>query len=289
MLMDENGSEPVALTAYLEELRQAVRKPGQARLRMAAGDADDSVLRLCDEDWEDWKAENGSEPLALTVYLEELRHLDRLSRSEEGRLAVAVRKAGEARLRMAAGDADDSVLRLCDEGRKAEERLAKAHLPLVIGIAKDMLRRNKGVGISLEDLLLAGNEGLFEAIRRYNPGAIGRYNAGRPPRLATYAWSWIRNKMASEIRLYRWRMRIPERAYRAVLKIMRAYGDLPQQFAREPSQEEVGAEVGMAADAVTSTLVRWGGSDVFSLDRYIGEDGGPPLRTPWSILVTHTV
>jgi DNA-directed RNA polymerase sigma subunit (sigma70/sigma32) len=149
---------------------------------------------------------------ALAVYLQELRESAFLSPDEERRLGAAVRTGRQARERRDCGDPDDCLRQVVEDGRKAEERLAKAHLPLVLRMAKAMVDKNRGVGVSLEDVVLAGNEGLVEAILRYNPEAIGRYDPRSRPRLATYAWSWIRNKMAREVRLYRWRMRIPEPA-----------------------------------------------------------------------------
>ena len=202
---------------------------------------------------------------AFAVYMEEMRHVPRLYRGEEARLAAALSSGREARLRLESGDVGESLLRLVDEGRRAEERLAQAHLPLVIAMALRMFQRSRNVGVSLEDLVLAGNEGLLEALRRYDPS--------RGPRLSTYAMWWIRNKMSEEARLYRWKIRIPDHVHRQLPRIMRRYGWLLQEFGRDPTEEEVAEELGISVERLESFLACWDAQDMVSLDGRVGEDG----------------
>ncbi len=201
----------------------------------------------------------------LGAYMEELRHLPFFSPKEERRLALALSKGRRAQRRVHAGDVGDSLPRLVEEGRKAEEALAQALLPLVISMARQMLSQNTNVGLSLDDLVLAGNEGVLEALRRYKPS--------RGYRLKTYAVWWVRNKISREIRLYRWMISIPDHAYRELLRIMRVYGQLSQELSRDPSEEEAAARLGMSARRVRALVSCWGVGDVLSLDRDVAQDG----------------
>jgi RNA polymerase sigma factor (sigma-70 family) len=189
--------------------------------------------------------------------MEEMRHVRRLSRSEELRLAAALSTGRGARLRLESGDVGESLSRLVEAGRRAEERLAQAHLPLVIAMALSVLRRNWNVGVSLEDLVLAGNEGLLEGLRRYDPS--------RGYRVSTCAIWWIRNKVSEELRLYRWKIRIPDHAHRQLLRIMRVYRRLSQEFLRDPTDEEVGVEVNMAPETLRSFIACLGGLGTWCL------------------------
>jgi len=210
-------------------------------------------------------ADRGNQSTALIAYLQELRDAPFLSREEEARLAVAARQGREAERGVPAGGRGPLLRQVVEDGRRAEDRLAKAHLRLVLTMARDMLRKNGGVGISLEDLVSAGNEGLIEAIRRYDPALKFRLN--------TYARWWIVNKMAAEVKLWRWQTHIPDRAHRALLRIMRVHRQLFEASKREPTLEEVATELEMPPETVASMLALWATQDAVSLDRRIGEDG----------------
>lgn len=202
---------------------------------------------------------------AFGVYMQDIARVSFVSSEEEARLAAALCKGREAALRLDSGEDSEPLRSLVDEGRRAEHRLAEAHLPLVVRMAQRMFERNRNVGVSLEDLVLAGNEGLLRALRRYDPS--------RRCRVSTYAMWWIRNKMSEEVRLYRWKIRIPDHAYRELLRIMRAYTRLREELKREPCDEELAEELDISVERLRSFLACWGAEDMVSLDRPVGEDG----------------
>jgi RNA polymerase primary sigma factor len=203
--------------------------------------------------------------VALTTYRQELTSQAFLSREEEHALAVAARDGRNAQRGVGARASYRTRRQIIINGLDAEDWLAEAHLRLVFRMARDMLRKNKGVGVSLEDLVLAGNEGLVEAIKRYDPGLKCRLN--------TYARWWILNKMANEIRLYRWQTHIPDHTYRDLLKIKRVHRLLIPQLGREPTLDEVATELGVPRERVASMLALWATQDVVSLHKKIGEEG----------------
>jgi RNA polymerase primary sigma factor len=199
------------------------------------------------------------------MYMKELGHVRPLSREEEARLSAAVAAAREARVRLQSGDVAESVLAAVGQARKAEERLVEAHLPLVVGMAQRVLTRNEGVGLYLEDLVLAGNEGLVEGLRRYDPSRGYRVN--------TYVRWWVTKKISEEVRLYRWKIRIPDHAHRKLLRIMRVYRRLCQELGRDPTEEEVAGQLHIGVETLQPFLACWGAEDMVSLDRPVGEDG----------------
>lgn len=210
---------------------------------------------------------------AFRIYAQEMARVRFVSREEEARLSAALCKSREAALRLDSGEDSEPLRSLVNEGRKAEHRLAEAHLPLVVSMAQCMLERNRNVGVSLEDLVSAGNEGLLEGLRRYDPSRGYRVN--------TYVRWWIRNKMSEEVRLYRWKIRIPDHVYRQLLRIMRAYRWLFQESGRDPTEEQVAGELAISAETLRSFVACWGAQDMLSLDRRVGEDG----RTTFGDLV----
>jgi RNA polymerase primary sigma factor len=184
------------------------------------------------------------EESALERYLREVGRPEHapVSREEEIRLARRARR----------GDRD------------AIRKLVQANLRFVISIA----RRYQGRGLSLDDLIQQGNLGLMTAARKFGPE--------RGVKFITYAVWFIRQSIGYA--LARAGRPVPLPFYRAVelSKIARAREELRSRLGREPSDEEVGEEVGLKAETVemleplTATLV--------SIDAPIGEEGDATFR-----------
>ena len=67
--------------------------------------------------------------------------------------------------------------------QEAREKLIKAHLGLVVKIARD----HEGLSLPLLDLVSEGNLGLIEAVDRFDPAGAGK--------LATSASWWIKRSI----------------------------------------------------------------------------------------------
>ena len=146
----------------------------------------------------------------------------------------------------------------------AREGMVRAHLPLVVAVAK---RYRGKSSLDLLDLVQEGNLGLMRAVEKYD------YRRG--VKVSTYAVWWIRQAitraMADQGRL----IRVPVHMTERVTKVLRERRKLSHKLGRDPETNEVAASVAMPAARVETamSLVR----EPISLDIPIGEDGDATL------------
>jgi RNA polymerase primary sigma factor len=146
----------------------------------------------------------------------------------------------------------------------AREEMVRAHLPLVVAIA----RRYRGKSsLDLLDLIQEGNLGLMRAVEKYD------YRRG--VKVSTYAVWWIRQAitraMADQGRL----IRVPVHMTERVTKVLRERRKLGHKLGRNPQADEIAASAAMPTARVerAMSLVR----EPISLDIPIGEDGDATL------------
>jgi RNA polymerase primary sigma factor len=148
--------------------------------------------------------------------------------------------------------------------KRAREEMVRAHLPLVVSIAK---RYQGKSSLDLLDLIQEGNLGLMHAVAKYD------YRRG--VKLATYAMWWIRQgitrAMADQGRL----IRIPVHMTSRMTQLLRERHKLSHRLGRSPQADEIAASIAMPAAQVETamSLIR----EPISLDAPIGEDGDATL------------
>ena len=204
-------------------------------------DIDDDII-LDDEDEVEVEKIDLSVPDGVSIedpvrmYLKEIGKVPLLSAEEEIELAK----------RMELGD------------QEAKKRLAEANLRLVVSIAK----RYVGRGMLFLDLIQEGNLGLIKAVEKFD------YRKGY--KFSTYATRWIRQAITRAIADQARTIRIPVHMVETINKLIRVSRQLLQELGREPTPEEIAAEMNMPVDRVREILKI--SQEPVSLETPIGEE-----------------
>lgn len=242
-------------------------------------DVDDDIL-LDEEDEVEVDKIDLSVPDGVSVedpvrmYLKEIGKVPLLSADEEIELAqkmedgaVAAEKISILKGRMDNAtdeektDLKDEIKKLqkeVDFGADAKKRLAEANLRLVVSIAK----RYVGRGMLFLDLIQEGNLGLIKAVEKFD------YKKGY--KFSTYATWWIRQAITRAIADQARTIRIPVHMVETINKLIRVSRQLLQELGREPSPEEIAAEMNMPVERVREILKI--SQEPVSLETPIGEE-----------------
>ncbi len=173
---------------------------------------------------------------AIKLYLREIGQVKLLTPDEEVLLAARIKK----------GD------------KKARELMIKANLRLVVKIAHDY----EGLGLPLLDLISEGNIGLMKAVERFDPAKGGK--------LSTYGAWWIKQSIKRALANQSKTIRLPVHLVDKISKMRRTGMKLQELLGREPTDEELGEELGMTASRVAQ--LRTAAIRPASLDAPIGDD-----------------
>jgi RNA polymerase primary sigma factor len=126
---------------------------------------------------------------------------------------------------------EKELARRAKEGDKeAYRKLVESNLRFVISIAKQYL----GYGLRLSDLIAAGNHGLMEAAKRFDPD--------KGVKFISYAVWWIRQAIMQALSQQTGAVRIPLKQSHLINKINSIYSKLYKEYEREPTPEEVAEE-----------------------------------------------
>lgn len=165
-------------------------------------------------------ARQASHNHSLEKYLREIGEVPLLTPEEEVELARRIKNGDE----------------------EALEKLTKANLRFVVSVAKQYQNQ----GLSLGDLINEGNLGLIKAAKRFDET--------RGFKFISYAVWWIRQSILQALAEQSRVVRLPLNRIGALNKIGKAFNALEQEFEREPSTEEVAAELDMPIDEVDEAL-----------------------------------
>ena len=173
---------------------------------------------------------------AIKLYLREIGQVKLLTPQEEIELAARIKK----------GD------------KRAREQMIKANLRLVVKIARDY----EGIGLPLLDLISEGNIGLMKAVERFDPAKGGK--------LSTYGSWWIKQSIKRALANQSKTIRLPVHLVDKISKMRRTAMRLQEELGREPTDEELGEELGITASRVAQ--MRMAAIRPASLDAPIGDE-----------------
>ena len=203
----------------------------------------------------------------VRMYLKEIGKVDLLTASEEVDLAMKIEAGLEATEKLEANEAGEIELtraemrrltRIENVGLEAKQALISANLRLVVSIAK----RYVGRGMLFLDLIQEGNLGLIRAVEKFD------YQKGF--KFSTYATWWIRQAITRAIADQARTIRIPVHMVETINKLVRVQRQLLQDLGRDPTPEEIGAEMDMSADRVRE--IQKISQEPVSLETPIGEE-----------------
>jgi RNA polymerase primary sigma factor len=199
----------------------------------------------------------------VRMYLQEIGRYPLLTPQQEVELAMQM-EAGiraEEKLEERAGLGDPEIRILERSVRKADrarKRLVEANLRLVVSIAKKYVGR----GLGLLDLIQEGNLGLIRAVEKFD------YRKGF--KFSTYATWWIRQAVTRALADQARTIRVPVHMVETINKLAKAQRTLMQDLGREPTIEEIAAELELEPEKISE--LRRIAMDPLSLETPLSEE-----------------
>ena len=172
----------------------------------------------------------------VRMYLKEIGQIKLLSAEEEVELAK----------RVSEGD------------QEAKNKLTEANLRLVVSIAK----KYSGRGLHILDLIQEGNTGLIRAVDKFD------WTKGN--KFSTYATWWIRQAITRAIADQARTIRVPVHMVEVINKATRCNRKLVQELGREPTVEEIAAELNLPVEKIIEANRT--AADTLSLDTPVGDE-----------------
>ena len=197
-------------------------------------------------------------------YLKQIGKVPLLNAEQEVELAKRIEAGLFAEEKLAENPDLDTETRIklewiAEDGRRAKNHLLEANLRLVVSLAK----RYTGRGMLFLDLIQEGNLGLIRAVEKFD------YTKGY--KFSTYATWWIRQAITRAMADQARTIRIPVHMVEVINKLARVQRQMLQDLGREPTPEELAAELDMTPDKVVE--VQKYGREPISLSTPLGEDG----------------
>ncbi|MEZ5186155.1 MAG: RNA polymerase sigma factor [Candidatus Nanopelagicales bacterium] len=258
---EEELNDAAALEQDLEselkkDLKEVEEEKGAATFTLSDTDESDEPVAQV--------TQAGATADPVKDYLKQIGKVPLLNAEQEVELAKRIEAGLFAEEKLAENPDLDTETRIklewiSEDGRRAKNHLLEANLRLVVSLAK----RYTGRGMLFLDLIQEGNLGLIRAVEKFD------YTKGY--KFSTYATWWIRQAITRAMADQARTIRIPVHMVEVINKLARVQRQMLQDLGREPTPEELAAELDMTPDKVVE--VQKYGREPISLSTPLGEDG----------------
>jgi len=173
----------------------------------------------------------------LKLYLQQISKFPTLTLEEEKELGRRIRN----------GD------------KKAQKKLIESNLRFVVSYVK----KYRGMGLGLLDLIHEGNIGLIEAAKRYDPEKNVKF--------ISYAVWWIRQAVIHSLSHYSRIYHIPQKISDQMSEMKRVKSALKKELGREPTRQEIAKRMKKTVEEIEDMEIL-DERDISLSDRYYDED-----------------
>ena len=230
----------------------------------------DSEIKV--SDFEDIVSVSYSADDQVKMYLRDIGQIDLLTITQESEYARMYQESLmcqdkiDTYKRQGKQLSEDELKELTEKielGEEARKILIESNLRLVVSIAKRYLGR----GLPFLDLIQEGNMGLMKAVNKFDPTKGFKFS--------TYATWWIRQAITRAIADNARTIRIPVHMVETINKLVRTTRRLTQEKRREPTAEEIAAEMKISVEKVQQ--IQRIAQEPMSFDATVGEDDDSSL------------
>ena len=223
-------------------------------------------------DFEDFMPTNHQADDPVKMYLRDIGQIELLTITQESEFARTVQEGMVCQekietFKKLGKPIDPEEMEMLREkiemGQEARNILIESNLRLVVSIAKRYLGR----GLPFLDLIQEGNMGLMKAVLKFDPTKGFKFS--------TYATWWIRQSITRAIADQGRTIRIPVHMVETINKLMRITRKLTQEKRREPTPEEIAAEMKISVDKVQQ--IQKIAQEPISFDATVGEEDDSSL------------
>jgi RNA polymerase primary sigma factor len=143
--------------------------------------------------------------------------------------------------------------------KEALKKLTESNLRFVVSYVK----KYRGMGLSLLDLINEGNLGLIEAAKRFDPTKNVKF--------ISYAVWWIRQAVIHALSKYSRIYHLPQKLSDQISEMKRTRAQLKKELRRDPTREELAERMKTTVENVEDWEIL-SGRDISLSDKYYDED-----------------
>lgn len=149
--------------------------------------------------------------------------------------------------------------RIQEGDKEALKKLTESNLRFVVSYVK----KYRGMGLSLLDLINEGNLGLIEAAKRFDPTKNVKF--------ISYAVWWIRQAVIHALSKYSRIYHLPQKLSDQISEMKKTRSQMKKEFKRDPTRDELAARLKTTVESIEDWEIL-SGRDISLSDKYYDDD-----------------